>query len=233
MSLLPRQLGIFAKHWRPGHVKTRLAKSIGDAAAADLAKCFLTTLVQRLSHVVATRQIGFAPPESVDAFRPLAPLAPKWELRPQCDGDLGARMADYFRAGFDAGHASVMLLGADCPTVPLGHIERAFEMLNDHQLVLGPAGDGGYYLIAARHGAPAVFDLPRWGDNEVLSRTLELARQRGITTGLCPAWQDVDEPADLARLRDELHDVSRVALPEFAALRELIDSIPQEQFGDV
>ena len=195
-----RQIGIFAKYWLPGAVKTRLAARIGPVAAAEVAHAFVSCLVERLSVFPCLKMLGYSPPERHAAF---VQLAPNWTHRPQCPGDLGARMADYFDDGF-ARADQVLLLGADCPTLPLSHVESAFAALADHQVAIGPAHDGGYCLIAARGQTPALFDHGQWGDDSVLERTMELARRRGITVALLPPWSDVDEFEDLQELQRQL-----------------------------
>ena len=217
-----RLIGVFAKYWEAGRVKTRLAATIGDERAATIAEAFLRCLVARLNAVEGFKQIGYTPAERAADF---ADLAPGWSLSPQCEGDLGARMADFFQSAFTAGHPHAVLLGADCPNVPQTRIEDASRILQSHDVVCGPATDGGYYLIAARPPLSKLTPLlrhRRWGDSEVLKRTLALADQHQIRLGLTEPWNDVDQADDLATLRNEL-EASQC--PHLVELREQLDSI--------
>lgn len=195
-----RQVGIFAKHWTPGAVKTRLAARVGPELAARVAHAFIGCLVERLNPLPYSKQLGFAPEEQREAFQA---LAPRWSCRPQCAGDLGARMTDYFDASFASGFEQTLLLGADCPTIPLKHLDDAFQQLETHDVAIAPAFDGGYCLIAAR-ATPPLFDHGQWGDARVLERTLALAERRHLSVALLPPWRDVDHWDDLLELHEQL-----------------------------
>ncbi|MEM9186112.1 MAG: TIGR04282 family arsenosugar biosynthesis glycosyltransferase [Planctomycetota bacterium] len=210
------QIGVFAKHWTPGRVKTRLAKGIGEAAAAGVARAFLETLVVRLHSLADEAVIGFAPAGAAEAFRV---LAPDWRLEAQCDGDLGCRMQAYFAEAFSRGHQRVLLLGADSPDVPRGLVRDALEALDKHRLVLGPTEDGGYYLVGARGEPPPIFASMPWSTADLWEATRSRLADAGWTEGVdwrpLPTWYDVDTVTDLERLR------ASVAASEDAALADL------------
>lgn len=197
------QLGIFAKHWTPGRVKTRLAQTVGDAAAAEIAKAFVETLLQRMVGIADRSVIGFAPPDARGAFAGLA--GDDWRTVPQVDGDLGARMRAYFEKAFASGAQRVVLIGADSPDIPLEYVRSTFEMLDRFQLVLGPADDGGYYLIGARDEPPPIFDDMPWSTPRLQRATEARLRKLGWRFGhdwmRAPLWYDVDTTTDLERLR--------------------------------
>lgn len=218
-----RLIGVFAKYWKPGHVKTRLASNIGNQRAAEVARAFLYCLVSRLDTIDAQKQMGFTPTEQSRAFQQ---MAPSWQLRPQCEGDLGARMTDFFESAFAARYDHALLLGADCPSVPLSHIEEAFALLAVHDVVFGPAEDGGYYLVAARspmESVPRLMNHGKWGDHGVLARTLAIAERDKISVGLASPWHDVDECPDLKRLREQLSTADQD--PHLVALRNRLNNI--------
>lgn len=196
------RLGVFAKHWTPGRVKTRLAAAIGAESAAGLHRAFFETLVTRFAAVADERCVFFTPAEHREAFADLADGA--WQLHAQCEGDLGERMAAFFRQGFEAGAERIALIGSDSPNVPAAFIEQAFSALDEAEVVLGPSLDGGYYLIAARGGPPPVFDNIAWGGRDVLATTILKLAEHGATHKMLPVWYDVDELADLKTLAANL-----------------------------
>ena len=115
----------------------------------------------------------------------------------QCQGDLGERMLRSFRRAFRSGRRKAIIVGTDCPGMTVEQMERAFEELEHHPLVLGPANDGGYYLIGLKRPIPQLFrDIP-WGTGEVLKRTLKAAEERALSTVLLEPLDDVDRPEDL------------------------------------
>jgi hypothetical protein len=119
---------------------------------------------------------------------------------PQGPGDLGERLARAVGAAFVRGHRRVLVVGSDSPTLPSHLIAEALRRLEATDVVLGPAFDGGYYLLGLNRLEPALFrDVP-WSGPEVLAVTAERARAAGLEVSLLPFWYDVDEPADLARL---------------------------------
>lgn len=220
------QLGMFAKFWQPGRVKTRLAAAIGDAAASEVYKAFVATLLARFESVGSRRVLAYWPRERRDDFACLArPRA--WELQPQSDGDLGTRMRSYFEQSFAEGTVRAVLIGSDSPTLPREHIDRAFALLERHSVVLGPSDDGGYYLAGLSGQVPPIFEGIPWSTAEVWNATLARLKAADVDFATLPAWYDVDDVEDLRRLGDglrrtpetaeELTELRRVV---YAALRE-------------
>jgi rSAM/selenodomain-associated transferase 1 len=198
-----------------GEVKTRLGRSIGPTAAADLQRAFLETLVQRFATLADERWLCYWPPESAAAFAALA--AGRWRLAPQAHGDLGARMAAFAAGAFEASCSGVLLVGADAPDLPRALVEQAVAALDRADVVLGPADDGGYYLLGlARRGAPIFADMP-WSTPSVCRETRRRLEQAGWTLALLPGWSDVDRLEDLHALADRLALV--VGDPALARLR--------------
>lgn len=218
-------LALFAKHWRPGAVKTRLAARWGSAPAARLHLVFLESLLKRLESVGDQRWLAFTPGESRAAFAELA--GDNWQLRQQACGDLGQRMAALLDEAFSAGATRVVLLGADSPHLPLPHIRRAFELLEHHRVVLCPAEDGGYCLLGVRGGRPPIFTDIAWSTSQVYARTIQRLQAAGIPYASLPPWYDIDTPADLQRLRDEL---KTTADPILLQLRDRIEmALPADE----
>jgi rSAM/selenodomain-associated transferase 1 len=189
---------MFAKEPRPGHVKTRLIPPLSPEAAAQLYHCFLLDILEEMGRVPEVKlALAFSPPEAQGFFQTLAP--PDTDLFPQEGGDLGERMARACARAFAAGYSPVLLRGSDTPDLPAAVVSEAREVLvgGHFQTVLGPATDGGYYLVGLTDPQPDLFQGPAWSSSTVLESTLETARQRGLTVHLLPAWTDIDTSADL------------------------------------
>jgi rSAM/selenodomain-associated transferase 1 len=184
-------LGVFAKWPTPGAVKTRLAAETTPAWAASVAAAFLGDTLDRLAGVKARRLIAYAPESASDAFTELA--AGRYDLWHQGTGDLGERLTRFFLANGDAG---AVVVGSDSPTLPAEVVERAFADLARADVVLGPATDGGYYLLGCRKPIPELFAGITWGGSRVLGQTAARVSDVGLSLSLLPPWYDVDSLAD-------------------------------------
>ena len=187
-----RVLGVFAKEPAAGRVKTRLAAGRPPAWAAAVAAAFLGDTLERFRHVGDRRVVAFAPAEARAYFAGIA--GPHYDLEPQADGDLGARLRAFIEAELRRGAGRVVVLGTDSPTLPVEYVERAFAELDRCDVVLGPATDGGYYLLGCGPRVPPAFDAIAWGTSGVLAQTV--ARLEGWRLALLPPWYDVDTPDD-------------------------------------
>jgi rSAM/selenodomain-associated transferase 1 len=196
-------LGIFAKHPQPGRVKTRLAADVGPDAAAALYAAFVADLLERFRDVGERRIIGYAPAESA-AREYFHAQADAYELWPQPEADLGDRIAAFFDHAFASGGERVVLIGSDSPTLPAGHVQAAFAALHDHDCAIGPATDGGYYLIALRSPCRELFAGISWGGPDVLRQTVERVAESRLSLALGPVWYDVDAVCDLQFLSGHL-----------------------------
>ncbi len=184
-----------------GQVKTRLAADIGPEAAAALYQRFLHVIFQRtdVGWTRGPRVLFVDPPDAAGVFAAM-PHAPACQV-PQSGPDLGARMAAAFAYCFGGGADRVVLIGTDAPSMPMAHAEAAWEALAEHDVVLGPATDGGYYLIALRATQPALFQDVPWSTSRVLETTLHRAAELRLAVHLLPEWFDVDTVEDLAALQ--------------------------------
>jgi uncharacterized protein len=124
---------------------------------------------------------------------------------PQQGETLGDRMRNAFGELFARGYTRVVAIGSDLPTLPARYVEQAFDRLRDRSgaIVVGPAIDGGYYLIGLREAAPELFDAIPWSTRGVLAATRQAAEKLNLVVHLTPEWYDVDEPADLDRVVGE------------------------------
>jgi rSAM/selenodomain-associated transferase 1 len=213
---------MFAKHWTPGEVKTRLGRDVGVVAAARLHRAFLATSLRRLRTLGERRVLAYSPGDRGRDFADLA--GDDWTCLPQFDGDLGQRMERYFDRAFARGARRVVLVGADSPNLPLEYIRRSFQLLEDRAVVLGPADDGGYYLIGAAGSVPPIFSDIAWSTPQVLPRTVERLAEAGISCTTLPPWYDVDQLSDLRRLRADVAPPAEND-PDLAWLRAQIDEI--------
>jgi len=195
-ALPARRLLLFTKPARPGRVKTRLIGDLTPVQAAELHAAFLDDLLERLHAGRFTLTLAWA----LDADDEI-PEGPIPGIRQRGD-DLGDRLYNAL-AEEAAGGAAVAALGSDHPTLPVALVERAFDLLDaGADVVLGPAEDGGYYLIALRAEAVArrLFEGIAWSTDRVFPATLERIAELGLRLELLPTAADVDTPDDLRRL---------------------------------
>jgi len=165
--------------------------------ASDGEALFLDTLDSARSlHVAVT--VFATPTEQLGEVRALAGGV---ATQPQADGDLGERMHDACARLFRDGAGHVVLIGSDLPTLPPSHLSDAFEALEaGADVVLGPAEDGGYYLVGLSRPTPVVFAGISWGTARVLRETWAAAADAGLRVHEVAGWHDVDTPDDLARV---------------------------------
>ena len=222
VSARENALIVMARYPEPGRVKTRLAASIGDAAAVALYRAFLDDLRARLAwHRSWVFYWAFEPAGS--PFR--AELAAETAAFAQVEGDLGARMHGAMTRGLRGGARRVVLIGSDVPHVPLSSLEAAFRRLSaGADLVVGPAEDGGYYMIGSR-SVPPVFEGIRWGGKDVLAATLAAARRNRIEPELLEEQYDVDDIGGLKRLQADMAAGRVVDLPATRAALEWVHSL--------
>jgi uncharacterized protein len=199
---MKRTLGLFAKQPVPGQVKTRLAEVTSPEWACRVYEAFLLDTLDRLHSFALRRVIAFDPPEASTYFEQVA--AGRFELTPQHPGDLGARLRGFFDKEFRSGARAVVAVGADSPSLPTALIAQAFAELARADVVLGPATDGGYYLIGCGTQTPALFDGIDWGTEWVLEQTCARIHRSGARLALLAPWYDVDTLADWQTLRGHM-----------------------------
>ena len=192
-------LAIFAKQPIAGTVKTRLAQATSDDWAQRVAQAFLGDSLDRFSRIDASRAIAFAPAGAAENFATLA--QGRYDLIPQSAGDLGQRLHTFFVQARQQGYLRIVALGADSPTLPIAHVEQAFQLLDTSDVVIGPALDGGYYLIGCGTRDVNLFtDIP-WSTPSVLATTVRRIEKVSARLALLPPWYDVDTADDWAMLR--------------------------------
>jgi rSAM/selenodomain-associated transferase 1 len=189
---------VFVKAPRPGFVKTRLAAVLGSELAAAFYRAMAERVIVSVSPPAGAydRAFVYAP---ADGFDELAPWIGGDACAAQVEGDLGARMAGAFDWAFARGASRVALVGTDTPDVSSADVTAAHEALRGNDLVLGPALDGGYYLIGLRAPAPVLFERMSWSTTTVLDETLARAEAADLRTTSLPLRGDIDTVDDLRR----------------------------------
>lgn len=197
---------VFCRYPTPGQVKTRLISALGPAGAADLMRRLTAHTLQQAQAFATVQNInliiyydGGSTPQLQDLF------GQHLCYRPQANGDLGTRLLAALTDVLAARRQPVVIIGSDCPDLSKAILSEAFARLQDHDLVLGPALDGGYYLIGLKDRHPALFQQIPWGTAQVLALTLQRADQSGLHTALLPTLRDIDRPTDLPFLPPSLH----------------------------
>jgi uncharacterized protein len=193
------KLVIFVKAPRVGCVKTRLAHSIGPEAACA-AYCSLVEIVLKNVAPIKDAELRFTPDDASAEIDPW--LQPGWNTRPQGAGDLGARMHGAFLEHFGGGAERVVIIGSDCPDLSAADIESAWEALKTNDVVLGPASDGGYWLIGLRSVQPMLFDNMSWSTDTVFCETLRRAKAAGLKVHLLRQLSDIDTADDWKRFNE-------------------------------
>ena len=193
------RLIVFARFPEPGKSKTRLIPALGPAGAAELHRQMVEHTLKR------AKELRDRLPLSIEiryTGRPLEPfrrwLGPTFLYSEQGDGDLGQRMLRSLQDAFRMKVKRVLLIGTDCPDLSVNLAEGALILLNSSDLVLGPADDGGYYLIGLRRVIPQLFQEIPWGTEEVFRKTRQVAQAAKLSYSLLPSLPDVDRPEDLS-----------------------------------
>ncbi len=220
-------LVIMARHPRAGTTKTRLARSIGDEEAVLLYRAFLTDLARKFAGQIADLYWAYTPAE-VNYADFIARLVSSREQHircfPQQGADLGDRLLHAFRWTYKSGYRRTIVIGSDSPHIRQDIAAAARNALDRADIVLGPAHDGGYYLIAMREPHDVFRGIPM-STSRVAQMTIELARSQGLRVSTLETLFDVDELPDLLLLAQLLRADSSLApatAAQLATLKELV-----------
>lgn len=205
-----------------GKVKTRLAPPLSKKDAARLYECFIQDTFSRISVLKGIDIIAAYTPNGMAAkVKKIAP--PDITIIPQKGKDLGERLQNIFSQLFSIGYKMVAIIGTDSPDLPVEYIKKSFSMLKGTtELVLGPAEDGGYYLIAMSTECKEIFENIPWSTNIVFKKTIEKAERVGLKAAILPKWYDVDDIDSLKVLRDNLK-IRPVAAKTDAILKKIFN----------
>ena len=220
-------LVVMARYPEVGATKTRLARAIGDEEAARLYRAFLTDLARKFAGQPYDLHWAYTP-NGVGYHAFMATLAPSLvqHMRsfPQQGAELGARLHHAFRWTYERGYRRTIVIGSDSPHIDRDIVARAREALDEADVVLGPADDGGYYLMALRRPHDVFRGIPM-STSQVMQMTIELAQRQGLKVDTLETLFDVDEWPDLTRLARLLRADSSLAPVTFtylATLKELV-----------
>ena len=205
ISLKPsrQHLIIFTRYPEPGKTKTRLIPALGDVGAANLHKqmtehaIFQVKELQKITRVSVEVRFTGGNLEKMQNW-----LGHDLGYQFQSEGDLGARMAESLINAFNQKAQQVIIIGTDCPDLNSQILTTAFEKLEVFNLVLGPALDGGYYLIGLQQPIAELFMNISWGTAQVFAKTVEIAQKLNLSIGYLQPLADIDRPEDLTALSD-------------------------------
>jgi len=188
------------KYPEEGQVKTRLAKDIGERMAFELYKNFVLDVLSTLERLGINLRGCFYPEDSREKL--VKWLGEQYCYAPQRGTDLGERMKNGFLQAFDEGYSRLIIIGSDIPDLPGDFINEAFSSLKRGDVVIGPALDGGYYLIGFRNDTflPKAFEGITWSTDTVFRETMDILAKSGRKIHILPEWGDVDMLSDLKEL---------------------------------
>jgi uncharacterized protein len=189
---------IFIKNSELGKVKTRLAATVGN----DKALAVYQQLLQYTHAIVQP-----VPANKFVYYSSHIEVADIWsnehfQKKIQQGNTLGERMCNSFKEVFKEGYHNTCIVGSDCPGITTEIIEQAFQLLQTSELVIGPAIDGGYYLLAIKKMHPELFDNINWSTSAVLQQTLDACRLLRLSVAMLPELADIDDETDLAALEN-------------------------------
>lgn len=190
---MKQALLIFAKNLVSGHVKTRIAATMGSETASAIYKSLLSHTKEVTNYLPVDKTIFYSSSIEVEDL---------WDNKIykkqiQSGSDLGSRMQNAFEHSFEEGNAAVGIIGTDCFEITSAIIMNAFAWLKAHDIVIGPATDGGYYLLAMKQMHGELFKDIAWSTSEVLKNTLAICDKLNLSVYLLPQLSDVDTEADL------------------------------------
>ena len=190
---------IFVKNPEPGKVKTRLSATLGTAKAFSIYN-------QLLEHTISVT--NYLPVDKIVFYSNHIVQEDVWndkyyQKQAQEGIELGERMNKAFSLAFHKGYDRVVIIGTDCPQIDSGIIMNAFAYLNTHDVVIGPAADGGYYLLAMKQCHSELFENINWSTETVFEETIEICKENNRHYALLTVLHDVDEEKDLIHLEKE------------------------------
>ncbi len=192
------RLMIFTRYPEPGKAKTRLMPALSAEAAADLHRQMTEYTLAQVKplqqNCELTVEVWFA---GGDRTQMELWLSADLRYQPQPEGNLGDRMRQAFQAAFDRDVDAAIIIGTDCPELTEALLVKAFQALQQTDVVLGPATDGGYYLIGLRQAIPELFQAITWSTDRVLQQTVTIVEKLNLSFTLLPMLTDVDRPEDL------------------------------------
>lgn len=203
-------LCMVTRYPQPGQTKTRLIPALGPHGAAQLQQQMTEHLIARFQAVCDRHQLALEVHFAGGSEAQMQNwLGPQISFCPQREGNLGDRLNHVFERGFAQRRQRLLVTGSDCPGVGERQIVRALAQLKQHDVVLGPAEDGGYYLIGLKAPQPSLFESIHWGQSCVLRQTIAIATAQRLSVGLLQPLPDIDRPEDLPRFAAYWEDANK------------------------
>jgi uncharacterized protein len=197
-----RTLVIMAKAPKPGMVKTRLTESLPSPAVTALYRCLLEDTLALATSLTSVEVAVMCPESDQDELAHL--LGNTVQVVAQQGEGLAAGLTSVFQHFTDAGRQHVIAFNSDSPHLAPSVLDNAFEILNTHDVVVGPTHDGGYYLVGAKAAHSALFESDRMGTRSALDRLLTCTKILKLSTGFTEPFYDIDVASDLILLAREL-----------------------------
>lgn len=211
-------LAIFARTPKLGSVKTRLSPPLTAEQALTLHRALVEDTLDHFGSI-ARPELSKLLLLSEPLEDPGSLSIPEgWTTTVQAPGGLGDKLANLFQSGFQRGVRRLVVLGSDSPTVPREVIHEAFDDLEHRKVVIGPAEDGGYYLLGCSEWIPELFQNIDWGTRAVLEQTMNIVKAKELPVSTLIPWYDIDRNEDLQKLRQEIAYLKRSA-PELVPIR--------------
>ena len=226
---------IFTRNPEPGKVKTRLIPVLGEKGAADLHRAMAFHTVKVAKQLAEKYQVSLEihyDGGNLESVKADLDIVPGIRYIRQSVGNLGKRMNKSFGSAFNRSHAMVILIGTDCPQITANLLKKAFDLLELSDCVIGPAKDGGYYLIGLKKPCPELFEDIKWGSGTVFKQTMHKIKDLGLLVAQTKKLVDVDRPEDLSvwdkvkqATAGEKISVIIPTLNEAERLRKTLDSL--------
>lgn len=218
-------LVVFARRPELGKVKTRLSPPLTAEQALAFHRALVEDTLDHLDRIERREMeklllLSHALEDPSELHIPTG-----WGQAIQSNGELGEKLASLFYTSFRRGVTRLVVLGSDSPTIPPEVIEEAFDDLETRKIVVGPAEDGGYYLLGCSQWMPELFQNIDWGTPAVLQQTLDTATSLQASVSTLIPWYDIDRAEDLDKLRQEIAYLKRSA-PELVPMR-VADALPE------
>ena len=209
---------LFARIPAAGKAKPRLMPFLSAEECASLYSCFLRDVYQKAKAVQADVYVFYTPREKRDMFQTL--LGPDAVLLPQHGENLGQKMKNAIGAVLRMGYEKVVLMGTDIPHIHTETIENAFGNLENRDIVIHPALDGGYYLIGMKREFDSIWNIRRYGTNTVMYDTLQHIKAENLSTSVGQMYYDIDGREDLKQLWNDIRQGAVCNCPETMAFLE-------------
>jgi len=223
--MMPDALILFLRYPEKGRVKTRIAVRMGDVFALGLYESFIKDILMLSASVRADKIIALDKSEKIMIGSP--DLGTGYKTIWQRGEDIGERMYRALASAYGCGYERAVLIGGDCPDMPVENIENAFASLHTHDLAIGRSADGGYYIIGctAQSCAPDYFRGIEWGSPRVFKQTMVKISESGKKLFILPEWRDIDDMNDI----EEYYQRNRMTRREQMNTMQYLNNVPWDR----